>query len=120
MERENIKKILEYLDIGILCLSTIFLILNLETITIRYSWSGSLPVISYKSYSSIDISSYFILIILISINLLIRNFNALKSMKPYIIAFTPFFSIILSLLIILNPHSLVINPISLRISIIRA
>jgi len=72
--------------------------------------SESLPVQVYETYSSIETSILFLLLILSIANLLSIRLRFLKPLKPYIISLTPIIAIISILLLILNPHSMILVP----------
>ncbi|MFX1327675.1 MAG: hypothetical protein ACFE91_05955 [Promethearchaeota archaeon] len=110
MERERLKRILLYSILVIMSFSIVILVLNVNFISVIYSWSDSLPVLTTKTYSAIEVSLLFVIIILTIVNALSISFDTLKPVKPYIISFTPFISVILLILLIFNPHAIAINP----------
>ncbi|MFX1464061.1 MAG: hypothetical protein ACFFBF_13605 [Promethearchaeota archaeon] len=110
MEIERLKKIILYFNLVIMLFSIVILILNLNFVSVIYSWSDSLPVITTKTYSTIEMSLFLIIIILIIVNALLISFNILKSVKPYIISIMPIISVILLIILIFNPHAVAINP----------
>jgi len=62
---------------------------NLKIVKIVYYWGDSLPVLTTKTYSAVEVSLFYQLIILTILFTLFISFELLKSIKPYIISIIP-------------------------------
>jgi hypothetical protein len=111
MRKELLKWVSFFLSLFILLVTFTLLLLNIKTISVIHAQASEwLPVVKYETYSSIEISIFYIIIILVVTNVVFLQFNELKRVRPYIISLTPIFSIIYIILPILNPHSIIMNP----------
>ncbi|MFX1594194.1 MAG: hypothetical protein ACFFCL_16000, partial [Promethearchaeota archaeon] len=71
MLKEKWKNLVIYFNISFLIFGIIFLLLNLSIISVIHAKaSESLPVEKFETYSSLNISLFYILIFLLIVNLL--------------------------------------------------
>ncbi|MFX0022226.1 MAG: hypothetical protein ACFE9S_07855, partial [Candidatus Hermodarchaeota archaeon] len=70
----------------------------------------SLPVITYETYSSFEILSFYILFVLAVINILVMKIKKLLKIRHFTFIFTTFVSFVFMLVLLLNPHLLILNP----------
>lgn len=111
MRKKNWQNSPLYLNIFFLILGIVLLLLNVDIISVIHARaSESLPVEKYETYTSLNISILYILILLLIINLFSMKVQKLNALRPYIFSFTPLIIIILIFLLILNPHSMILNP----------
>ncbi|MFX0082850.1 MAG: hypothetical protein ACFE94_13955 [Candidatus Hodarchaeota archaeon] len=111
MRKELLKWISFFLNLFILVVAFTLLLLNINTISVIHAQaSESLPVLKYETYSSIEISIFYIIIMLVVTNIVFLQSSKLKRVRPYILSLTPIISIIYVILPIFNPHSIIINP----------
>jgi len=112
MERNQIQKVLIYSNFVILVIAITFLFLNFDFISLIHAKaSESLPVQVFETYSTLETSILYILILLVVGNLLTIKVRYIKPLKPYIISLTPLIAIISIVLLILNPHTMILAPI---------
>lgn len=111
MLKEKWKNLVIYFNISFLIFGIIFLLLNLSIISVTHAKaSESLPVEKFETYSSLNISLFYILIFLLIVNLLSIKVHKLKAFRPYVFSFTPIIILISIFLLILSPHSMILNP----------
>ncbi len=111
MEKERMFKILIGLKITIIVIALILVILNINVISVIHAReSESLPVIKYETYTSMELSLFYFIIILAAINIILIIFKRFEQIRPYFFALTPIILIILLIFLNLNPHSIIINP----------
>lgn len=110
MEKEKLKNLVLYFNIIILLFGTVFLLLNINIISVIHAKVGELPVQVYETYSTLETSFLYILILLAILNILSLKINYLKPLKPYIISLTPIIAVITILLLFLNPHTMILSP----------
>jgi len=111
MEKENLKGIVQYFNMIILTLGFIFLLLNINMISVIHAKASEwLPVLVYETYSTLETSFLYLLILLAILNILSTKIRYFKPLKPYIISLTPIIAVISILLLFLNPHTMILNP----------
>jgi len=110
MERERYKKLFLIIYILILVLSLIFLFLNLDTISVIHAGTDMLPVLVYETYSSLELSLFYILILITLFNIFLIWSKKLEPYSLQIISLTSIIAIIVILLFLLNPHSIILFP----------
>ncbi|MHA2390437.1 MAG: hypothetical protein ACXAEX_00570 [Promethearchaeota archaeon] len=111
MEKDTLTKFLISLKICITLSALILVILNIDVISVIHAReSESLPVLKYETYTSIELSIFYVIILLAVVNIALMLFEKFKRIKPYFVALTPIISILMSIILILNPHSIIINP----------
>jgi len=70
-----------------------------------------LPTISYETYSSLELSIFYIFFIVISLNIGFSIYNKLKNLNRLLRQLNPIFALILIITIIINPHLIILNPV---------
>jgi len=111
MRKEKWRNFTIYFDLFFLVFGIIFLFLNIDVISVVHAQASEwLPVIVYRTYSTIEISLLYFLIILIIIKLLSSKIRYLTPVKPYIISITPIITILSIIFLILNPHTVILQP----------
>jgi len=111
MQKEKLKNLVMYLNLVFLVLAIIVLLLNINIISVIHAKaSESLPVEKFETYTSLSISIFYILILLLIGNLLSMKLHKLEPLKPYFFSFTPLVLLISIFLLIFNPHSMILNP----------
>ena len=85
MRKEKWKNLATYLNIFFLGFGIIFLLLNISIISVIHAKaSESLPVEKFETYTSLNISIFYILVLLLIVNLLSIKVHKLEPLKPYI------------------------------------
>lgn len=87
------------------------LIFNPNFIAVIHYSTDMLPVISYTTYSSLQLNIIYIFIILISLNVIFSIYNKFNRLNKLLIKLNPIFAFILIVMIFLNPHLIIISPI---------
>ncbi|MFW9938832.1 MAG: hypothetical protein ACFFD5_14380 [Candidatus Thorarchaeota archaeon] len=107
----TIKKISNLFFLVILAISILTLFLNINIFSVMHQKSsGGLPVIVYDTYSSIETTLIYLIIILCVINSFFILYKKLDKYSLYPVFFTPIISFSAILLFITYPHLLIINP----------
>ncbi|MFX0001834.1 MAG: hypothetical protein ACFE9Q_11905 [Candidatus Hodarchaeota archaeon] len=111
MRKEKLKNFVIYFNIVILVFGIVFLLLNIDMISVVHAKAGELiPVEVYETYSTLETSLIYILILFTIVNMLSIKISYLKPLKPYIISLTPIVAILSILLFFLNPHTIILSP----------
>jgi len=111
MQKETMNNLVLYFNIVILVFGIIFLFLNFNVISVIHAQASEwLPVQVYETYSALETSFLYLLILLTVSNIISIKIRYLKSFKPYIISLTPIIAIISILLLFLNPHTMILYP----------
>ncbi|NVM34259.1 MAG: hypothetical protein HWN81_01605 [Candidatus Lokiarchaeota archaeon] len=72
--------------------------------------SESLPVEKFEIYSSLEVSIYYILVILTITNVLFVKIRKFEPFRQYIFSLTPLIGVVSIILLIFSPHSMILNP----------
>lgn len=110
-ESEKFQKGLLIIYVTILVLGLIFLSVNLDVVSVIHSRMGMLWVITYETYSSIETSLFYFLVVCTLVNIFLLLIKKVKVNTSLIIALISIFALIIILLFILNPHSIILFPI---------
>ena len=111
MERERSIRILMGFKIIIILLTIIILVTNINFFSVIHARASEwLPVTKYETYSSLEVSIFYFILIINASNIIIIKFEQFKQVKPYFLACTPIISIILLIFLLYTPHSIIITP----------
>ena len=111
MLMEKLTTYIFYSYITTLIIDVILLTFNVENISVIHARASPLlPVVKYETYSSLEILSLYMIIVLTVINIVSIKFKKLLRVRRFIIIFTPLISAVSILVLLLNPHILIINP----------
>jgi len=110
----NIKKFIISFNVTIIIFTILLLSLNLDVFYVSHASSGMIPVITYEIYSITETSFPYILIASIGISSYIfftKRLNKWEFMRIGLLTFLSFISIIVLLLVVINPHFLILFPV---------
>lgn len=110
MDREKYKKIFLFIYIGIVFLSIILIVFNLDSISVIHAKEGNLPSLKYETYTSLEISLLYVLILMTLINIFLMWTERFEKYSQQIISLTPIVVLIAILLFAINPHSIILFP----------
>jgi hypothetical protein len=111
LERDFLKEILVYFNVVIFAAAIILLVINLDVISVIHAKESEwLPVQKFKTYSTIELSIIYVIIVLAILNVFFMSYNKTKAFRIYFISFTPIITLVFIFLLFLNPHSLILNP----------
>ncbi|MBD3230362.1 MAG: hypothetical protein GF329_19440 [Candidatus Lokiarchaeota archaeon] len=108
------KKILKWFNtafyafIAVFCI--ILIILNVNVIKVTHSSMGYIPVIIQVDYTTINVSIFYVLLMLSFLNLIFNITNKYDIIRKLIILATPVISLIFILLSFFSPQSILISP----------
>jgi hypothetical protein len=111
MGKLSLKFILIGLNFIILFFCLIILIFNLNFIAVIHYSSGMLPIITYTTYSSLQLNIIYIFIVFLVLNIVSIIYDKLIELKGILVKINPLMGIILILIIFINPHLIIVNPI---------
>ncbi|MHA1196272.1 MAG: hypothetical protein ACTSRH_09800 [Promethearchaeota archaeon] len=106
-----IKWILNSTQILILLSSLLLLSLNIDFFTVIHAKASEfLPVLKEETYTTVQVSIFYIIIILSAIYLMFNNFSKFEFLKKKVNFLILITSSIVLIIEIFNPHSIIINP----------
>jgi hypothetical protein len=111
----NTKKVRIIFNLIIVALALIFLFLNLDVFYVSHASSGMIPVVTFETYSSLSTSFIYILILLVGVKLyfyLTKRLKKWESLRIFIISLLSIIPIIILMLIVVNPHLLILFPVA--------
>jgi hypothetical protein len=111
LENKKVKNWFLYINIAIIAIAFLFMLINLDIISVVHAQaSESLPIVVFETYSALETSFLFLLLLLAILNILTIQFRYLKPLKSYIFSLVPFVAIMPIILLFFNPHTMILNP----------